>query len=89
MLGYAAQERRSRRFALALIAAEFLVLIVATFNTKHHPDTLSLITSVTDIILALWIIFLAIRLVRSGGGRIRAQQSRRRRRPPAASSKQG
>src|SRR5437667_5653526 len=56
VLGYAAQERRSRRLAQLLIVAEVLVAGVALFNAKHHTDPLSLITSIADLCLSLWVI---------------------------------
>lgn len=79
MLGYWAQERRSGRLAFMLIGAEGLITLVALFNAKGHTDILSLATSIIDIILALWIISLALRLVRSGGKRITSSQRSRRR----------
>ncbi len=69
-LGYAAQQRRGKRLAQALIAAEALVALVALFDVKHHNDILGLITSLADLTLSIWIITLAFRLMRSGGKRI-------------------
>lgn len=80
VLGWAAQNRRSKRLAQLLICAEVLIAMVAYFNAKNHPDKLSLFTSVVDLALALWIIYLAFRLMRAGGGRIVARQRTRRRR---------
>ncbi len=70
ILGFAAQETRSRRLAQALIIAEVLVIMVATLNARHHTDMLNLVTSLLDICLALWVIYLAIRLMQSKGGRV-------------------
>lgn len=88
ILGYTAQERRSKRLAQLLIAAEVLIAMVAYFNARHHTDALSLVTSLIDLALALWIIILAILLIRSigrsGGKRPRPAVSSgrpRRRRP--------
>ena len=78
ILGFAAQDRRSRRLAQALIAAEGLIALIAYFNAKHHPDKLGLVTSVVDLVLAIWIIFLAFRLMRAKGGRVVARPRRRR-----------
>ena len=83
LLGYMAHERRSKRFAQALIAAEGMVALIAYFNARHYPDHLGLITSLVDLVLALWIITLAFRLMRSGGKRITKQRPRQRRRSPA------
>jgi len=74
VLAYAAQERRNRWLTLGLIGAELLIAMVAYFNAKHHPDLLSLITSLVDLILAFWVIILAIRLLRAKGGRVVAKQ---------------
>lgn len=80
ILGYTAQERRSRRLAQLLIAAEVAIAMVAYFNARHHTDWLSLATSIIDLILAVWIITLAWRLMRSGGARIVSKQRPRQRR---------
>lgn len=80
VLGYAAQDRRSKRLAQALILVEALIALVALFNAKHHNDALSLLTSLVDIGLAIWVITLAFRLMRAGGGRI-VIKSRPRKRP--------
>lgn len=79
LLGYMAQERRQRRLAQLLICAEGLIALVALFNAKHHTDILGLVTSLIDLGLAIWIVFLAFRLMRSGGGRVVARQRARRR----------
>lgn len=84
ILGFAAQSRRSKRLAQALIAVEVAIAVVALFNAKHHTDPLSLVTSLTDFALSIWVIILAIRLIKSGGGRIVTHQRSRRRRPVAA-----
>ena len=78
VIGYAAQQRRSRRLAQLLIAAEGLVALVALFDVKHHQDVLGLITSLADLVLALWIILLAFRLMRAGEGRVVVKRRRRR-----------
>jgi hypothetical protein len=79
VLGYYAQERRSYRLALALIGAEGLIALIALFNAKHNTDYLSLATSLIDLVLALWIVLLAFRLMRSRGKRITAKHRPRRR----------
>lgn len=79
-LGYAAQSRRSKRLAQLLIMAELLVVGVAYINIHGHPDALSLAISLIDLMLAVWIIYLAFRLMRSGGKRITSSPRRRRRR---------
>ena len=83
-LGYAAQEKRSRRYARLLIAAESLVAVVAFFDIRHYPNLLGLITSTIDFALAIWVITLAYRLSKSHGGRIVAPARSRARRRPAS-----
>ena len=85
-LGYAAQDKRSRRLAQVLIGAEGLNVMISLFNAKHFPNTLGLITSVIDLALAAWVIMLAWRLMKANGGRIvtataRAKSPTTRRRP--------
>jgi hypothetical protein len=43
---------------------------VALINARHHTDILSLLTSLVDLCLSVWIITLAWRLMHSGGQRI-------------------
>jgi hypothetical protein len=81
ILGYEAQEKRSKRLAQALIIAEMFVAIVALFNAKHHTDPFSLITSLVDFGMSLWVMLLAYRLIRADGGRIVTKQQSRKRRP--------
>lgn len=82
-LGYAAQEKRSKRLSQLLIAAEGLVALVALFNLKHYADYFGFVISLLDLAFAIWIAVLAFRLMRSGGGRIRAtsQRPRQRKKP--------
>jgi glucan phosphoethanolaminetransferase (alkaline phosphatase superfamily) len=82
VLGWAAQERRSRKLALLLIGAEAFIALIAFFNAKHHTDYLSLFTSLVDFFLALWVITLAWRLMRAKGGRVVTKQRARQRRRP-------
>jgi drug/metabolite transporter (DMT)-like permease len=86
ILGTLAQERRSKRLALLLIGAELLIAMVAYFNARHHTDALGLATSLIDLALALWIITLALRLVRAKGERITSSSGQRRRRQRPAGS---
>lgn len=80
VLGYAAQQKRSRRLAQVLIAAEGLIALVALFDAKHGSgDVLGQIVSVVDLVLALWVISLAFRLMRAKGGRVVAKQRSRQR----------
>ena len=84
ILGFAAQDRRSRRLAWLLIGAEGLVLMISLFNARHHTDILGLITSLIDAGFAAWVILLAWRLQKAGGGRVVSKQRPRQRRRPTA-----
>lgn len=79
LLGTAAQESRSKRLAQLLILTELAVAVIALFNAKHHTDILSLFTSLVDIVLAIWVITLAFRLMRASGGRVVNHQRPRKR----------
>lgn len=82
MLGYTAQARRSKQLARILIVAEAFVALIAFFNAKHHTahDSLGLLVSIVDVVIALWVITLAFRLMRAKGGRV-VSKHRARRRP--------
>jgi len=79
VLGYFAQKHRSRRLCLTLIFAEFMILVVAISNARHHTDVLGFITSLADVGLAMWVVYLAVRLMRARGGRIVSSERARRR----------
>ena len=82
-LGYMAQQKRSKRLAQLLICAELLISMVAFFNAHHHNDIFTLLTSIVDLFLAAWVIYLSFKLMRSRGGRIVAKQPARNRKSPA------
>ncbi|HET9173976.1 MAG TPA: hypothetical protein VFN56_01700 [Candidatus Saccharimonadales bacterium] len=70
VLGYAAQDRRSKGITQLLLAAEILVVLIALFDTRHWPNIFGLISSLIDAGLALWVAILAFRLLRAKGSRI-------------------
>lgn len=70
VLGFAAQDRRSKRLAQALILAECMVAIVALFNFKHGHETFARLTSLFNLIMAVYVILLAFRIARAKGGRV-------------------
>ena len=88
VVGYTAQERRSRRLAQVLIVGEALIALVAFFNAKHHTDAIGLATSLIDLILAVWIISLAIRLVLAGDKRITTRPRNRQRQTKTGKTKE-
>lgn len=79
VLGYAAQDRRSKRIAQVLILAETAVFLAALLDLKHFPNALGLITSAIDAFLAAWTIILAYRLIKSRGGRVVTQSRPKKR----------
>jgi hypothetical protein len=89
VLGYAVQERRSRKLTATLIGAEGITAIVALFSVKHHLDALSFATSLIDFVLSIWVLLLAARIFLAGESRVVAHRrgsgrARVRRRPPTA-----
>ena len=69
-LGYVAQERRSRRLAMALITLEAFAALIYLFDTKQANSITDGITNLLSFLLAIWVITIAWRLVRAKGGRI-------------------
>lgn len=90
VIGYAAEQKRSRRLAQILICAEVLIALVAFFNIRlnlrYHNGFLGLFTSLADLILAIWVIMLAWRLMKAGSGRVVTRGKRRARRRGARKS---
>lgn len=87
ILGYTVQERRGRKLTALLIGSEFAVAMVALFSVKHHTDWLSLVTSVIDLFLAVWVMLLAVRIFLAGDQRVVTRhrgvgRNRGRHRPP-------
>lgn len=80
VIGYAAQERRSKRLAQLLILGEAAVVVISLFNAKHGHGTFNRIISLTDLALALYVMLLAFRLMRAKGGRVVSSTRARRRR---------
>ena len=74
LFGYLAQRKRSRQIAVILIGFEFITLVVAGYiNFPHDPNILAKATSLIDVLLSIWVIYLASRLIMSGGRRIVAR----------------
>lgn len=79
VLGFTVQERRSNRLAYLLIMIEAMVLLVSAFNASNHHHVISLLASVANSLLSIWVMLLAFRLIRAKGGRIVASERTRRR----------
>jgi hypothetical protein len=80
-LGYMAQEKRSKRLTRLLILSELVVFLFAAVNLKlglsSHSNAFGLFTSLFDLIFSVWVISLAFRLMKAGGGRV-VNRNRRR-----------
>jgi hypothetical protein len=70
VLGYAAQDRRSRRLANVLLLAEGATILVALFDSLHFNNIFGLITSLLDTILAALVIFATLGLRRAAKGHV-------------------
>lgn len=82
LIGFRAQSLRSRRLCILLIGIEFFVFVITLYDAKGNKNLLGLLIDVINALLAVWVIALAIRLMRARGGRIVAsERSRARRRP--------
>jgi len=87
IIGYGAQSRRSRRLAQFLICIEGFIALVSLFSLKlnlHSKSVIGIVASLSILAIALWIVLLAFRLMRAGGGRVvrhsRTGRTRQRRR---------
>lgn len=77
-LGYAAQERRSKRLSQLLIAVEGGIGMISLLTFQHYENYFSRLISAIGIGMAIWVSILAFRLMRSGGGRITARKTSQR-----------
>ncbi len=78
-IGFAAQDRRSRRLAQLLILIELGVLMVSLFDFQHaNPSLFSQASNIIGALLAVWVMWLAFRLTRSKGGRVVSRHRLRR-----------
>jgi len=78
-IGYRAQHQRSKRMTQLLIAVEGFFALLALFSIKLNTSSRSFIGSIASfvmLLLAVWILNLAFRLLRAGDRRV----TRRRRR---------
>lgn len=73
LIGFAAQDRRSKRLAQLLILIEGAFALLALLSIKLNASSrslLGLIGSFSMLVLSVWIISLAGRLRRAGQGRV-------------------
>ncbi len=88
IIGYAAQDRRSRRLSRLLICAEGFIGLLALFSLKLNLHTHSIpgfVASIGALVMSIWILTLAFRLMRAGNSRVVSRQRprQRSRKPPA------
>jgi len=77
LIGFIVQDRRSTKIAILLILAELLVLLIGLFDLIHNKTGfLGILLSISEIATAIWIIYLASRLIRARGGRVRSRRIR-------------
>lgn len=70
VVGFAAQDKRNRSLALLLIGLEGINLVVAFMNIRHPGNPVAFLASLTHILIALYIIWLAYEIYRARGKRI-------------------
>lgn len=74
-MGMAAQEKRKKNLALLLIGGELFVALISLYMFTHHTSSLiSKISGLIGLVLSLWVAYLALRLLRARGGRIRPRK---------------
>ena len=84
LAGFAAQDRRSRRIAQFLILAEGLVFLYGLYETTRHTSILGTVIGLADLITSAYVAWLAFRLMRAKGGRVRTRRRRHPAPPPPA-----
>ncbi|HET8992093.1 MAG TPA: hypothetical protein VFN31_03620 [Candidatus Saccharimonadales bacterium] len=73
-LGYQAQTKRTKKRTRLLIVGELIVFFISAVNIKlgidAHAGAFSLFTNFFALILSVWVMTLAYRLLKAGGGRV-------------------
>jgi hypothetical protein len=93
VIGYAAEDRRSKRLAQLLLVLQVMILGPILMNIRGSHNLFDRFGSLIDLAVCVWVIILAWRLMASNGGRIVNKSmvrsggpERPRRRPVAASA---
>ncbi len=72
LIGMETQDKRSKRLAQLLILGEFVVAGISIFDLTHRdPSITGRMSSFVDGVFSIWVIILAVRLLRANGGRIK------------------
>ena len=75
LAGFAAQDRRSKRICQMLILAEGLVALVGLFEfTRSTTSLLGKVVALVELLTAIWVSWLALKIMRARGGRIRSRR---------------
>jgi hypothetical protein len=93
VIGYAAEDRRSKRLAQLLLVLQVMILGPIMMNIRGSHNIFDRFGSLIDLAVCVWVMLLAWRLMRANGGRIvklspavAATRPRRRPAPVAAST---
>lgn len=70
VVGFAAQDKRNRSLALLLIALEAASFVVALFNLRHPGNAVAFVASLSHMIIAAYVAWLAFEIYRARGKRI-------------------
>ncbi len=72
LIGMEAQDKRSKRLAQLLILGELAIAGISIFDLTHQdPSITGRMSSFVDGIFSIWVIILAVHLLRAKGGRVR------------------
>ena len=75
IVGFMAQDKRSKRICQLLIAGESFLALIGLFDLVHHtPSIFSIIISLFELLTAVWVSWLAFRLMLAKGGRVRSMR---------------
>ena len=75
LAGYAAQDRRNKRICQLLIMAEGLVALIGLFEfTRSTTSLLGKVVALVELLSAIWVSWLAFKIMRAKGGRIRSRR---------------
>ena len=77
IVGFIAQDRRSIRLSKILIFIEGFVFLFGLYEFSHYSSSITkTIIGLVEIITAIWVSWLALRILRAKGGRVRVRQIR-------------
>lgn len=77
-LSYAAWIRRTTALIVIFILLEIITTGVSAFDLKHYDNVVGLITSLINLLVGLWVLFMSVHLFRLRGTSPAPVQGRRR-----------